>query len=79
MKYCAAAILFSALASAKKCTELTIPIEASARNGVFTITTPANDVDVTNFILDLTQQGANYTQSVLSGVGNRPDRPLLLS
>lgn len=69
MKYSVAAALFSALASAKKCTELTIPIEASARNGVFKIATPATDIDVTNFILDLTQQGANYTESILSGVG----------
>ena len=74
MKYSIAVILFATLASAKKCTELTIPIEASARNGVFDIPIPANEVEVTNFILHLSQQGANYTEAVLSGVSTRQTR-----
>ena len=70
MKYIVAATFFSALASAKKCTELTIPIQASARNGVYNIATPATDVEVTDFILNLIEQGVNYTQTILSGVCN---------
>ncbi|KAK3719738.1 hypothetical protein LTR37_004275 [Vermiconidia calcicola] len=61
----AASSLFAAIASAKNCQDLTIPVDVSARNGVFNLATPANNIDVTNFILNLSQQGANYTQEVL--------------
>jgi opacity protein-like surface antigen len=68
MKSFAAACAFAAVAAAKNCQQLTIPIQASARNGVFDIAVPANNVEVTDFFLNLAQQGANYTQSVLTGV-----------
>lgn len=89
----AASSLLSVLASAKQCQELTIPIQASARNGVFDLTTPgkfdllltiwgfeyltstATDIDVTNFILDLTQQSRNYTQEILTGVRYNISQP----
>lgn len=77
MKYTVAAALLATLASAKKCTDLTIPIEAFARNGVFDIATPATNIEVTNFVLDLTEQGVNYTDSILSGVSHA-DHPRLL-
>jgi pimeloyl-ACP methyl ester carboxylesterase len=49
------------------CTNLTVPVDLSARNGVFNVKAPQNDIEVTNFILDNTQQGANYSQAVLQG------------
>jgi hypothetical protein len=60
--------LLAGLASAKKCQQLTIPIEASGRNGVFNVEPPATNIDVTDFILDLLQQGTNYSQNILTGV-----------
>ena len=69
-----------AVASARKCIELTIPITASARNGVFDVSVPANNIEVTDFILDLAQQGVNYTESVLNGVReNNISAPLELT
>lgn len=51
------------------CTNLTIPVSISARNGYFPESVnPTTDIEVTNFVLDLTRQGTNYTQSVLAGV-----------
>ena len=66
----AAASILAAVASAKKCQELTVPVQVSARNGVFDTAalTPHTEIDITNFALNLAQQGANYTQSVLQGV-----------
>ena len=66
----AAASIFAAVASAKKCQELTVPVNVAARNGVFDTAalTPHTEIDITNFILNLAQQGNNYTADVLQGV-----------
>ena len=61
----APAFLLATVASARQCKNLTIPITASARNGVFSLEAPVTNIDVTNFILNLGQQSANYSQSVL--------------
>lgn len=61
----AAAAAFIGSASAMTCTNITVPVDLSARNGVFNISAPQNNIEVTNFILDNTQQGANYTEAVL--------------
>lgn len=64
----AAAIVTTA--SAKKCQNITVPVTISARNGYFDpAIVPANDVDVTNIVLDLGQLGKNYTQAQLKSVG----------
>ena len=47
------------------CTNLTVPVELSARNGYFDVVAHQNDIEVTNFILNNAQQGANYTAKVL--------------
>lgn len=39
-----------------------------SRNAVFNRTAPVNNIDVTNFALDLTRQGHNLTNEVLTGV-----------
>jgi hypothetical protein len=62
---------FGTIASAYKCMNLTVPVDLSARNGVFNVSTPQNDIEVTNFILNLLQQGQNYTARTLEGV-SRP-------
>lgn len=66
MKYSFAAVsLLATAATARQCKNLTIPITASARNGVFSVDAPATNIDVTNFILNLGQQGGNYSEKVL--------------
>ncbi|KAH6660276.1 Alpha/Beta hydrolase protein [Truncatella angustata] len=58
---------FAAAAAARQCQNLTIPITISARNGIFNLAAPETNVDVTNFILDLTQPGNNLTNKALTG------------
>lgn len=72
MKSFATLAAVAALASfteAKKCQNITVPVTISARNGVFdqTALTPENDIEVTNIILGLAQQGNNYTADQLQG------------
>ena len=57
-----------AVASAKKCTELKVPVNAVARNGVFNQAIPHNEIEITNYVLDQLQQGVNYTDDVLRRV-----------
>ncbi|RDI81626.1 hypothetical protein Vi05172_g8392 [Venturia inaequalis] len=70
MKLSISAITLTALATiaeARQCQDLTIPIDVSARQGKYNIQTPTDNVAVTNFILDLTRQGHNYTNEALAG------------
>jgi len=55
------------VASARKCENITIPVSISARNGVFNVNIPQDNVDVTNLMLEMAKQGRNYTASVLTG------------
>ena len=59
-------------ASARKCQNITVPVSISARNGIFNLEAPASNIDATNFILNETQQGHNFTQELLTGVGLLP-------
>lgn len=71
MKSVVAAASIAALAgvaSARQCQNLTVPVDVSARNGVFNVSTPVTNIDVTNFILNLAQQGVNYSANTLTGV-----------
>ena len=54
--------------SAKQCQNLTVPISVSARQGVFNLKAPGSNIDVTNFVLGLIQQGHNLTEELLTGV-----------
>lgn len=69
MKSTIAAVVsvLAAVASAKKCTELKIPITATGRNGVFDQAIPHNEIEITNYVLNQLQQGVNYTQQILKG------------
>lgn len=64
-----AAALQIATVAAKCCTNLTIPVTVSARNGKFNLAPPENSIDVANFALKLGRRGANYTQEVLEEAG----------
>lgn len=63
-----AAIVLAGLSSARKCTDLTVEVPVVSRNAVFNRTAPTDDIEVTNFVLDLTRQGHNLTQEALTGV-----------
>lgn len=58
---------FLSVSFAAVCQNMTIPISISARNGVFNISNPTNNVQTTNFFLDATRQGHNYTNEILTG------------
>jgi len=77
--FAAAAVAASVvgIVSAKQCQNITVPVTISARNGLFDAQalTPVTNIDVTNFILNLVQQGENYTANVLQGVS--PENHLL--
>lgn len=60
--------LTAGLSVARRCQNITIPISISSRNGIFSLATPANDVDVTDFVLNNFRAGVNYTDDVLQGV-----------
>ncbi|KAI9728679.1 MAG: hypothetical protein M1828_002785 [Chrysothrix sp. TS-e1954] len=60
--------LLAAIAHAKQCVNITVPVTISARTGVFdNINTPETALDVTTFIQQQTRQGANLTETALSG------------
>lgn len=63
-----AALCLAAVSSASKCQNLTVLVPVDARNAVFNLTAPTSNIEVTNVVLDLTQQGHNLTDEVLTGV-----------
>ena len=58
---------FTGLASARQCKNLTVPVDISARNGNFNQKITETDIEVTNFILNQTQNGHNYSMEALDG------------
>ena len=62
--------LLAITAAAKKCTNITVPIDISARTAVFDLPVPQTNSDATAFIQDLTRQGRNFTELILSGYQN---------
>ena len=52
-------------AAAKQCSNLTIPVSISARNGVFNIPTLQGNADATTFAQNLTSIRGNFTKEVL--------------
>lgn len=70
-----AILVLAALSSAhtaRKCTDMAIEVPVVARNAVFNLTAPNNNIEVTNFVLDQTRQGHNLTDEVLTGVSISP-------
>lgn len=69
-KYSSAAALAALVSTtyAAVCQNITIPVNISARNGVFNVTNPTNNIESTNFALRMARQGNNYTQESLTGV-----------
>ena len=59
--------LLAGSAAAKQCTNMTVPVDISARTGVFNIPIPQTNLDATAFIQNLTRQGQNFSEVALSG------------
>lgn len=56
------------LAAGKTCHNFTIPVNISARTGIFdNIATPQTNLDATTFILNVTRQGQNFSAIGLTG------------
>lgn len=56
-----------ATGAAKKCINQTVPVKISSRNGVFNLAVPQTNLDAAEFVLNMTQQGRNYTETALTG------------
>ncbi|KXJ92017.1 Alpha/Beta hydrolase protein [Microdochium bolleyi] len=63
------ATAYATAVTAKSCTNVTVPVTVSARNGRFDLQPPSNNIDVTDFILKLGRRGANYTQEMYTVSG----------
>jgi hypothetical protein len=59
--------VFAASTSAKTCINATVPVNLSARQAVFNLAVPQTNLEATDFILNITQQGRNFTDTVLTG------------
>ncbi|KAE9366140.1 hypothetical protein N431DRAFT_487975 [Stipitochalara longipes BDJ] len=59
--------VLSASASAKRCINAIVPVNLSARQAVFNLAVPQTNLEATDFILNMTQQGRNFTDIVLTG------------
>lgn len=60
-------VLLAGLAAAKTCTNMTVPVDISARTAVFNIANLQTNLDATTFIQNLTRLGQNFSEISLSG------------
>lgn len=63
-----AILCLAGLASARQCQNLTVELPLEARNAVFNLTAPTDEIDITNFVLGYTRNGHNLTAESLTGV-----------
>lgn len=68
LAFTTAVAALAAVASARKCQNITVPITITAQNRVFSLAAPANNIEVTNFILQITQQSGTYYSTIFQGV-----------
>lgn len=61
--------LFAACVAGKRCINQTVPVTISARQAIFDIDIPQTNLEVTDFILNVTQQGRNWTDMITTGYG----------
>ncbi len=59
--------LFTAFTAGKRCINQTIPVDISARQAVFDVAIPQTNLEATDFILNMTQQGRNFSDVILTG------------
>jgi hypothetical protein len=61
------ALLLAGFVSANTCSNFSIPIEISARQGVFPNIPAESNLEVTAFAQEFSQQGRNYSATILQG------------
>lgn len=61
-------LALAAVASARKCQDMTINVSLKARNAVFNVEPLATQNDVTNFYLGLARQGGSLMSRAQEGV-----------
>jgi hypothetical protein len=59
--------VFAGSATAEKRINMTVPVNLSARQSVFDLAVPQTNLEATDFIQNMTQQGRNFTNTVLTG------------
>lgn len=65
--YALGAAALAGVASAKVCTNVTVPVHIQARQGVFDAPVIEDNLDAVKFALNFTKQGANFTDVALTG------------
>lgn len=61
-------LALAAIASAKKCQDITVSVSLKARSATFNLEPLETEIDVTNFYLGLARQGGNLMESLQTGV-----------
>ncbi|KAI2620084.1 Alpha/Beta hydrolase protein [Hypoxylon sp. NC1633] len=56
----------AAVAAARNCKNITVPVSISAQNANLTLAVPQDNIEVNNIILDIAQPGVNFTALELS-------------
>lgn len=60
--------LMAGAATARICTNITVPVDISARTGIFgNMATPQTNLDATTFAQNLTRRAQNFTDVALTG------------
>lgn len=60
-------VALAGAATAKVCTNVTVPVNIDARQGVFEVDPINGNIDATRFALNFTENGANFTDVALTG------------
>lgn len=63
-----ALLTLAAAASARKCTNITVPVSLASENAVFDFETPLTKIDVTSFAVNLARQDPPFVKQVQKGV-----------
>lgn len=63
----ALAALLSIGSEAKICQNITIPVNISARTGIYNVPPPVDQHAVTGFAQNFTRQGGNYSEEAFTG------------
>ncbi|KAI0482547.1 alpha/beta-hydrolase [Xylariaceae sp. FL0804] len=64
----AAVAALAGAASARQCVNISVPVTITAQNGDFDVAAPTNDMEATNFFLDLTMPGQVYAEKIQRGM-----------
>ena len=67
MSILTAVALFGALATAKTCTNVTVPVYINARQAIFDVPTLQSNLDATHFAINFTNIGMNFTDVATTG------------